>query len=561
MTHIRFLPKDGRILLGENRMLLIHASGFGVLRRELIETIGSANARGLLTRMGYHNGANDGQLVHKLQIAGHDDVDFVRMGPQLHMLEGTGVVKEVHTDMDVESGHFRGEYLWEGSSEAESHIKTYGIGSDPVCWMQIGYASGFVSSYMGRPILFREVECIGQGADCCRIIGKPAEEWGEDEPDLQYFHARQVEDGLSFEVSKTKRQSLPHTSDVHSPLGIEGVVGASAGFNAACHKLRQVAKTQATVLFLGESGAGKEVFARSLHSISQRTSKPFVAVNCAAIPDNLVEAELFGVERGAFTGANSTRPGRFERAEGGTLFLDEIGILNMTAQGKLLRALQEREIERVGGGKVIKTDVRVAAATNLDLREEVRQGRFREDLFYRLNVFPITVPALRDRLEDIPVFMRYFLRKYCEMHGCFVEGFTSRAVTAMLSYKWPGNIRELENLIERGVIMASKDRVIDVHHMFTGGEFLELEELTVSPDGALIPAQKNLSSSLEGLGLACQQLAGGEAPSGAGFSLESLERQLIDGALKATDGNKSAAARMLGLSRSQLYYRLGQGER
>ena len=561
VSRIRFIPKEGRILLGENRMLLIHASGFGVLRRELMETIGAANARGLLTRMGYHNGAHDGQLVHSLKSSGNEDhIDFVRMGPQLHMLEGTGVVLEVRTDVDVEAGHFYGEYIWEGSSEAESHINQYGIGRHPVCWMQLGYASGFVSSYMGRPVFFKEVECVGQGADCCRIIGKPQEDWGDAEPDLQYYRAGQIASTNGSDSASLEAPMPLPQRQADLLLGIEGVVGVSAGFNAACHKLRQVAQTQATVLFLGESGAGKEVFARSLHAISDRAEAPFIAVNCAAIPHELVEAELFGVEKGAFTGASATRSGRFERAEGGTLFLDEIGILSMTAQGKLLRALQEREIERVGGTKLINTDVRVVAATNLDLREEVRAGRFREDLFYRLNVFPIVVPALRDRLEDIPVFMNHFLHKYREMHGCQVEGFTSRAITAMLSYRWPGNIRELENLVERGVIMASKDRVIDVQHLFTGGEEFEDSGMTLSSDGSLVPAHRasDPGDHSDNLGETVRRLADGESIADSDFSLCDLEKKLIDGALRSSGGNKSAAARLLGLSRSQLYYRLGQ---
>lgn len=564
LSNIRFSPQKGRILLGENRMLLIHASGFGILRRELIETIGAASARGLLTRMGYHNGAHDAQLVHNLDLHGLNTSSFILMGPQLHMLEGTGIVKEVKTEANVESGHFFGEYLWESSAEAQEHIKLYGLSQEPVCWMQIGYASGFVSSYMGKPILFREVECLGQGAEFCRIVGKPVDEWKEHEGDLQFFRADELSGGLSSASGRNEPQALLSESPPQFPLGIDGVVGVSAGFNAACHKLRQVAETQATVLFLGESGVGKEVFARSLHAISNRADKPFVAVNCAAIPDNLVESELFGVERGAYTGASSTRQGRFERAEGGTLFLDEIGILNMTAQGKLLRALQEREVERVGGNKVIKTDVRVVAATNLDLKEEVKAGRFREDLFYRLNVFPITVPALRDRLEDIPVFMNYFLHKYCKLHNRSVKGFTSRAITAMLSYKWPGNIRELENIIERGVIMASQDSVIEIHHLFSGGEILEMSDMTISPEGTLIATDhQNMqgTTEIERLSNKIAQLAKNESLPNEEISLDWMEKTLIDRALEACGGNKTAAARMLGLSRSQLYYRLNQSDK
>ncbi|POP54485.1 sigma-54-dependent Fis family transcriptional regulator [Zhongshania marina] len=550
LSNVRFSPKDGRILLAENRMLLVHASGFGVLRRELIETIGNSEARGLLTRMGYHNGAHDAQLVHNLHKSRSSTIEeFILLGPQLHMLEGTGLVIEVFTNIDVELGLFHGEYLWEGSSEAEIHVQEYGIGNQPVCWMQIGYASGFVSSYMGRPVLFKEVQCVGQGAPCCRIIGKPVEEWG-DEQDLEYLKADKLTNGLAIS-----------NSDPGSSLGLDGVVGASAGFNAACHKLRQVSETDATVLFLGESGVGKEVFARSLHNISERSSMPFIAVNCAAIPENLVEAELFGVEKGAFTGANKTREGRFERANKGTLFLDEIGILNLSAQGKLLRVLQEREIERIGGDRLIKTDVRVVAATNLDLKEEIRLGRFREDLYYRLNVFPILLPPLRKRLEDIPIFMNYFMKKYCRRHNKDIKGYTNRLITAMLSYDWPGNIRELENLIERGVILAAKDRVIDVHHIFTEDELKNMEYLTVSSEGlitsdAYLKNNNDIKDEISNTSQIINMIKNGNNVIDQNFSIEELEKTLIDKAIEQTNGNKSLAAKLLGITRSQLYYRL-----
>ncbi|WP_281494227.1 sigma-54-dependent Fis family transcriptional regulator, partial [Panacagrimonas perspica] len=480
VDRIHFSPEDGHIWLDDQRMLLMHASGFGVLRRELIESLGVERARGLLTRIGYNSGAHDAHLARKLR-RDSGAVDMIHVGPQLHMLEGVGTVIPVRTDVDEETGVYHGEYIWQGSSEAEEHIRIYGLGAEPACWMQIGYASGFISRFMGKPILFREVECKAQGHDHCRIVGKPAEEWvDEAESDLRFLRADPLTGGMAPvarvkpTVARTKsgthaptgankgpdakNRSPTSASDISPsqleplpdapvlPFGAEDVVGVSAGFNAVCHKIRRVADTRATVLFLGESGVGKEVLARSLHRISPRGEGAFIAINCAAIPENLVESELFGVERGAFTGATHSRAGRFERAEGGTLFLDEIGILSNTAQGKLLRALQEREVERVGGSKTIKVDVRVIAATNLDLIEEVKQGRFREDLFFRLNVFPIKVPALRDRLEDIPVFMNHFLRKFCRMHNRSAAGFTGRAIDHMLSYHWPGNIRELENV-------------------------------------------------------------------------------------------------------------------
>ena len=244
-------------------------------------------------------------------------------------------------------------------------------------------------------------------------------------------------------------------------------VGTSSGYVSAVHLVERVAPTVATVLFLGETGVGKEVFARMLHEASPRRDKPFVAVNCAAIPETLIEAELFGVERGAYTGAATSRPGRFERAHGGTLFLDEVGTLSPTAQGKLLRTLQEGEIERVGSTATRRVDVRIVAATNVPLHEAVRDGRFRGDLYFRLNVFPIQLPPLRERRDDIPLLMHHFLRRFCSRHGRSATGFTERAVTRLMSYDFPGNIRELENMIERAVILAADGSPIDLAHIFS----------------------------------------------------------------------------------------------
>jgi DNA-binding NtrC family response regulator len=317
------------------------------------------------------------------------------------------------------------------------------------------------------------------------------------------------------------------------------------------------------VLFLGESGVGKEVCARTLHRISKRADGPFVPVNCAAIPETLVESELFGVDKGGFTDATQSRPGRFERAHGGTLFLDEIGILSMTAQGKLLRALQEGEIERVGGTETRRVDVRVVAATNLDLRDEIRAGRFREDLYFRLNVFPIRVPSLRERREDLPVLLNHMLRKYRERHERNVTGFTPRALDALLNYGWPGNIRELENIVERGVILANHDGAIDIGHLFTSGESIETGTFGIGDDGSLTASRSLLAQAGETGGDEVDRVTrkvnslllgiGGDVEP---TSLDDIETALLKSAVQRADGNLSAAARTLGITRPQLVYRL-----
>jgi transcriptional regulator with GAF, ATPase, and Fis domain len=310
------------------------------------------------------------------------------------------------------------------------------------------------------------------------------------------------------------------------------------------------------VLFTGESGVGKELFASMLHRISPRKDQPFVALNCAAIPETLIEAELFGVERGAYTGAVATREGRFERADGGTLFLDEIGTLSLVGQGKLLRALQEGEVERVGGTRPIKVDVRVIAATNVDLQAEAKAGRFREDLYYRLAVFPIHLPPLRERRDDIPLLMNYFMHRYGRLHGREVLGFTPRAVKALLDYEFPGNIRELQNMVERGVISADDGGVIDLPHLLRREQLGE-RLYSLGAGGALAhaaPAEEAGATPVAAASGSLLDLLA--APGEQTVSLEAVERRLMEEAVARAGGNLSAAARLLGLTRAQLAYRL-----
>jgi transcriptional regulator with PAS, ATPase and Fis domain len=298
-----------------------------------------------------------------------------------------------------------------------------------------------------------------------------------------------------------------------------------------------------TVLLTGETGVGKERFARALHAMSPRADKPFVAINCAALPNDLIESELFGAEKGAYTGAGTARPGRFERADGGTLFLDELGELPPAAQAKLLRVLQTGEVERLGATATRKVDVRVVAATNVDLDAAVEAGRFRRDLMYRLNVFPIAIPPLRERFEDIEPLANHMLRQFMVLHNKRVAGITDRALDAMRSYPWPGNIRELENLIERGLIIASPGQMVDVDDLFAVAP-TPSASVTLSASGELKQAT---ASDIDTLFDELQK---------RGLSLDALEDALIQQAVDRAGGNLSAAARSLGLTRPQLSYRL-----
>ncbi|HZU39348.1 MAG TPA: sigma 54-interacting transcriptional regulator [Gemmataceae bacterium] len=249
-------------------------------------------------------------------------------------------------------------------------------------------------------------------------------------------------------------QNLYLQDEIKSAHNFEEVIGQSAALQAVLDKVRSVAPTDASVLITGETGTGKELIARAIHSASKRRDKPLIKINCAAFPTGLVESELFGHEKGAFTGAIARRSGRFELADGGTIFLDEIGEIPPETQVKLLRVLQEREFDRVGGGSPIKVDIRILAATNRDLLQAVREKTFREDLYYRLSVFPIPLPPLRERKEDIPLLVHFLVHKFAARIGKHIDAVTEQTMRRLIDYPWPGNIRELENILERAVILA-----------------------------------------------------------------------------------------------------------
>lgn len=552
---LSFSPGDGRIWMNDQRMVLWRSSTYGSLRSELIASMGQEQARSLLTRVGYSAGARDADLVRRMW-PDSDPANAFHAGPRMHKLEGVVRPVTITFDFDIARGDFFADYWWHDSSEDDEHIAAFGIGTESACWMQVGYASGYASAFMGKQIIYRETQCRSTGAEVCRITGKPADQWEDPELDLHYFDPDASAKRFRLSVAVPVRSAAPFNDTAHEdvPSPTSELIGISSAFSAARHLIERVAPTQATVLFQGASGVGKELFAQTLHKISPRVGQPFIALNCAAIPDTLVESELFGVERGAFTGANVSRAGRFERADKGTLFLDEIGSLSYVAQGKLLRALQERSIERVGGSRLIKVDVRVIAATNVDLREEVAAGRFREDLLFRLNVFPIYLPPLKDRRDDIPLLMEIFLRRYCALHDREIPGYTPRAIRTLLQYDFPGNIRELQNLVERGVIMANQGEAIDVHHLFRSGEISVIETLGVSERG-------HLSDSHYGMDDAPERTTRGERSpkkdtSQSGSVSRNSDDQKYRKALVAARYNVAEAARSLNLTRAQLSYRL-----
>jgi two-component system response regulator AtoC len=339
---------------------------------------------------------------------------------------------------------------------------------------------------------------------------------------------------------KTKELSGAEASATTAPSARFGIIGNSPGITELYNILERVADTPTTILITGESGTGKELVARALHDHSSRKDKPFIKVNCAAIPKELIESELFGYERGAFTGAVSSKPGRFELANGGTLFLDEIGEIPVEMQVKLLRALQESEFERVGGIKTMRVDVRLVAATNRDLKKLIAAGHFREDLFYRLNVVPMRLPALRERATDIPILVEHFLTKFNDRLKKHVTGTEQDAMDVLCNYSWPGNIRELENVVERAVLFCDtqKVRAEDLPPEVRGGPAVPI---------SFPPPDANLEAALAGEGGLKEHVK---------VAMSKLERELVSRALGQTNGNVTHAARLLKISRKGLQLKM-----
>lgn len=345
---------------------------------------------------------------------------------------------------------------------------------------------------------------------------------------------------LDFEVLKLtierasehaglKEENRALKEHLQSDYDIANIIGRSQPMKKLIEMMSMIAPSEATVLITGDSGTGKELIARSLHFNSPRKDKSLVVVNCAAITETLLESELFGHEKGSFTGADKRREGRFMQADSGTIFLDEIGETSSTMQAKLLRVLQEKEIQRVGGEETLKVDVRIVAATNRDLEKEVAEGNFREDLFYRLNVMPLNVPPLKERREDVPLLSQHFLTKFSDKNRKAIKGFVPLAMDMLVNYDWPGNVRELENAIERAVILATGEHITEAQLPLNITE--QYEDLEIRPTGT--------TQILDGT-----------------HSLEDIEKEAILAALNGSNGNKAEAARRLGVTRKTLHNKL-----
>ena len=493
-------PEGGVIRFAGQRALLLDAVAMGLLRKYLVENFGLTAARTVLTQFGFAHGWRMAEAM-KAEFEWDSDEDWQRAGTRIHALEGL---------FRVEAGN-KGALSKQGltlvaSYEAEQHLLHFGRGDVPVCWTICGLTSGYLSRSVGEEIYVLEDRCLGKGDAACHLIARTRQAWGDERAEELRFFERQ-------------RALVRVARDAVEPLGI---VAKSPPMRQVVDLARRVAKVDSTVLITGESGSGKERIARLVHDESTRAAGPFIAINCGAITETLLESELFGHARGAFTGATADRPGLFEAASSGTLLLDEVGEVSPGMQVKLLRVLQEREIRRVGENKNRRVDVRVVAATNRDLAHGVAGGAFRQDLYYRLKVVELHVPPLRDRRDDILPLARVLFADAALRMKRKISGLAPAAADQLLRYAWPGNVRELENAMERAVALARGSRV-------------ELEDLPEEIRHAF-PTPV--------------------ATKGAVRPLEEVEKEYILAALELNAGNQTHTAAQLGIGAATLYRRL-----
>jgi DNA-binding NtrC family response regulator len=520
-------PDSGVIRFAGQRALLLDAVAMGLLRKYLVENFGLTAARTVLTQFGFAHGWRMAEAM-QTEFKWDTETDWRRAGTRIHALEGLFRVESGSLDPASREG-----VMLVASYEAEQHLLHFGRADSPMCWTICGLISGYSSRIAGKEIYVLEDRCLGKGDAGCHLLGRTREEWGDERAEeLRFYQPDRLKDCLDVSLHRVtetlkaaERKLREHRRALVHAVPEEEATGAVAK-SAAMRKLvdlaKRVAKVDSTVLVTGESGTGKERVARLIHDESTRALGPFIAVNCGAITETLLESELFGHARGAFTGATHDRPGLFEAANKGTLLLDEIGEVSPGMQVKLLRALQEREIRRVGENKVRPIDVRVVAATNRDLAQGVASGAFRQDLYYRLRVVELHVPALRERQEDILPLARVLLAGSALQMKRKISGLTPAAAQQLLRYDWPGNVRELENTMERAVALAPGTRV-------------ELEDL---PDEIRSAFPRPVATE------------------GAVRPMEEIEKEYILAALALNHGNQTHTARQLQIGAATLYRKL-----
>ncbi|QIZ76284.1 sigma-54-dependent Fis family transcriptional regulator [Ferrimonas lipolytica] len=517
--------KDASVHFMQQRVLIFDALSQGLLRKELLDTFGYHKTRKVLTRFGFAHGWRTAQMIKsdfpEVLDGGHG-------GEYLHQLLGlVNTTKLEMTDGEGEQPLIRSEM--ENSFEVEQHLNLIGPANECVCWTLVGFASGYETFKHNREVYFIETKCVAKGDPYCEMEGRFKERWdGRLDSHLPYFemdssrkaldeqerHIKELEQRLS-----ARKQELSLLENPIDP--IPGFIARSPNMTKLINIASRAAQVNATVLVSGSSGVGKEHISRYVHQASSRSNGPFISVNCGALSETLLEAELFGHTKGAFTGADKARTGLFEEANGGTIFLDEIGETSLNMQVKLLRVLQEKEVKRIGENISRSLDVRVIVATNRNLSEEVNKGNFRQDLFYRLRVIELNVPNLAERREDIVPIANLFLLKFNLSMERNIIGLSRCVVKRLMDYSWPGNVRELANTIEYAVALCNS-------------EWIEESDLPAELTSAC--SQPHCNDPL--------------------LQLETVEKQHILAALEHHQGDKIATATSLGIALSTLYRKL-----
>lgn len=510
---LQFALGDGRIWLSDERMVMMQTAVLGTLRRDVINAVGIDRARSLFYRTGWSQGQRYADLVRK-RFRQDDLTAALAAGPRLHTMEGFVKVTTKRFEFDIKRGHYHGEFHWHDSTEAVEHLQAFGVSDCPTCWMQVGTPAGFTTSLLGQPVIFREVECVGMGAERCVVIGRNAAAWGTHVPELEDFapttsRPRSQPWNPAADPMKRREAQAPHA-----------IIGKTAAIERARRLVERVAGYSEPVLFLGEPGTGKEYFARRLHELGTGSQGPFVTVNCDTYAADRSDPPLFG------------EGGAYQRAAGGTLFLNDIISLPKPLQSQLAATLGE-------GGQSTPT-LRIVSATSGRMQDAVKEGAFRADLYFRLSLLPIVIPPLRDRRDDLPMLIDHFLQRHGAAHGKPLRGVSTDARDLLLRYDFPGNVRELSNMIERGVIYSEPGGDLEISHIFTGIEQMPEFVEGLHATGRIVRRSTG-AGSLDALG---------------SRTFGEVEEQTYRAALAAAGGNVSAAARALGLSRAKLDYRL-----
>lgn len=530
---LSFKPHGGTMSFLGRRTYLTDMVSHGLLRKELQATVGYEMTRTTITRSGFIRGWLLAEQIKRQMPEVWDEAREGVLGPMICSMFGFGEVLSSHRT-DGTSDAPLVETYFIGSYEAEQQLRLNGQSENVTCWEQVGFASGYVSHIEQRTVYFIESECQAKGDCHCHLIGKYVELWDEEiDPYLPYFNGINI-DTVQAEVHDILRveEHFPRNFSQNLDLSVKTnyirsgyPINNSYPMQKLIDMAMTVAKVPTSILITGESGVGKEKLVEFIHQHSDLSDKPLLAINCGAITETLLDSELFGHVKGAFTGADNNKIGLIESADGGTLFLDEVGELSPTMQTKLLRVIQEKQIRRVGDNNIKDVEVRIISATNKDLEAAVEAGEFRQDLYYRLNVIKLIIPPLRNRGEDILPLARYFLGDFNEKLNRNITGFNYKTADLLLNYDWPGNIRQLANTIERAVVLSPGPQVM--------------------PEDLPEEFHQNITKPSVNNGIK---------------PLNSIEKDYIISVLETLNNNKALTAKKLGMSLATLYRKLKEYE-